>query len=226
MTNKKSIDEVQKAHWQSKFGQHSKEIQSIGSESPLHKNLRYQKIAEVLKDQNGVSLLDVGAGFGDYFGYLQQHYLNHDINYTGAEITPEFCEIAREKYPDINMIHENILERTDLQFDFVQMSGLFHQNGEVPPEDWKNFMLQMITHSFSICKKGISLNVLSNTVDFKREGNFYVDVDELYSFLCSKVSRHIIIDQSYPLFEATVHVFRKEFVREQYTDQAFEKYLK
>lgn len=221
------IDKNQQEYWQKKLAEHDENFQAIGSESPEHKALRYERIAAILSDQTNVSVLDVGAGFGDYYGYLQENFSGKGIDYHGTEITPGFCEIAQKKYPGINMTYANLVEgEIDQQFDFVQMSGLFHQHGDTNQEEWHNFMMSMLSKSFERCKKGLSFNVLSDTVDFKREGNFYVDIAELYPILWKTFSRHIIIDQSYPLFETTVHVLKKEFIRQKFSSETFQKYLK
>lgn len=220
------ISKSQQNHWHNKLEEHNESFQAIGSESSEHKALRYERISTILSDQKKFSLLDVGAGFGDYFGYLNEHFPNTKIDYHGTEITPDFCRIAQKRFPKIKISSFNVLtDKFDRKYDFIQMSGLFHQHGDISLNDWYKFMLTMLDKCFENCTKGISFNVLSDIADFKREGNFYVGIEKLYPVLCKSFSRHIIIDQSYPLFEATVHVLKPEFIKEKFPQNTFHRYL-
>ena len=105
----KDISGKQKEFWGSKLKKNDNLIKAVGSESIEHKNLRYKYISHIFSGDTNFSLLDVGAGVGDYFGYLSYYYPDKKIDYLGVEITPEFCDIAREKYPEISINPINIL---------------------------------------------------------------------------------------------------------------------
>ena len=136
----KDINKSQQDYWRKKITMYKEDLKTIGSETSEHKAMRYKKIASIYSELQEVSILDVGAGFGDYYGYINENFNSKKITYQGIEITPEFCEVARKKYPGINIFYLNILEdEIHGTFDFVQMSGLFHQHGGTPILNWTDF---------------------------------------------------------------------------------------
>lgn len=222
-----NIEESQRKYWKKKLSEAgSKEVEAVGSETNEHKNLRYQKVSEIIDNTTNFSILDVGAGIGDYFGFLSKKFTDKGFIYTGIEITEEFCEIARSKYPDIDIRNINILNSTIDTHDYVILSGLFHQHGDISLHEWKNFMEKMLKRSFDICRKGVVFRALNQYVDFKKEGNYYANIEEIITFLINELSRYIRIDFNYPLFEATYYVYQPSFIQIKYSSETFQKYIK
>lgn len=224
--NNKTIEEQQRKLWKNKISIYDNSIKAIGSESMAHKNLHYKKISELFKDDSSFSLLDVGAGFGDYFDYLVLHHSEQNFSYHGLEIIEDFCKIAREKYPLININTDNILTRDIDHYDYVILSGIFHQRGDVSLTEWNKFLEQILIKSFTICRKGISFNILCDFVDYKIDGNYYVDLDELIKFIIVNISRYINVDISTPLFEATLQIYNPTYILNKYPQKEFSKYIK
>jgi hypothetical protein len=222
----RQIVEHQKRLWERKLQDHGDLPQAVGSESLAHKNLRYRLLSDVFMGDAGFSLLDVGAGVGDYFGYIQRECSGQRIAYHATEITPEFCRAAKERYPGISIRASNILEEDIGSYDYVVMSGIFHQRGEVPLNDWCSFMASMLGRAFEICRKGIGFNVLSHHVEFRREDNYYVDLAELQEWIVRKLSRFYTLNQAYPLFEATMAVYKPAAVRAVFPQEEFARYIK
>jgi len=222
----KHIVRQQKQLWKKNLDKYGLQPEAVGSESVAHKELRYQQISQVFNEDANFSLLDVGAGVGDYFGYLSRHFSEKKIRYRGAEITPEFCGIAREKYPDIAIDTVNILEDEIDHHDYVVLSGIFHQKGNATRDEWKKYMEKMIIRAFQICSKGIAFNVLSHHAEFQREGNFHVNLNNLQDFIVDHLSRFYTLNHAYPLFEATITIYKTSTVLSRYKQKEFKKYIK
>lgn len=223
------IDEIQKQqenHWAELYTKHNLDVKALGSETEVHKNLRYSKVAKVFEGENNFTILDIGAGFGNFNEFLKKQRNDVLFKYTGFEITNEFIKVGKSINQGIDLRLVNVLTEEVENFDFVVFSGLFHQPGVVKIEDWENFMFSMIEKAFQISLKGAAFNVLSSFVDFKREGNYYPDNFKLQEFLISKISRFIKIDQSYPLFETTYYIFHPEYIKLKYPEQELQKYIK
>mgnify|MGYP006437329009 CR=1 FL=1 len=226
--NRKKIENQQKAYWQTKLEEDKDLTYAVGSESIAHKNLRYQQISKLFGNDVNFSLLDVGAGVADYYSYLKQYFPDRKINYSALEITEEFSQIARNKYPEIKIQSSSILDSEDSieVNDYVVLSGIFHQLGEASISEWETYLEEMIVKSFALCKKGMAFNVLSNFVDYKKSGNYYCDLVDLQQFIVSKLSRFFTVNHAYPLFEATFYVYKREFIADHYPQIEFQKYLK
>lgn len=223
------ISEDQRQHWSRKAEVYGGTPQAVGSESSSHKALRYRLIVDTIANLNGVSILDVGAGVGDFFGYLSAECPSADIQYTGLELTEALCAQGKEKYPGIDLRPRDIATESDLpskSFDYVVMSGLFHQHGSIPKERWAAHMLFLLERGFALCRRGLAFNVLNRFADFERPGNFHVDTIGLQADISARMGRYFEVRNAYPLFETTFGVFRSEHVRSQYPEQSLHRYLR
>jgi len=216
---------TQRHMWEEKLARHGATTQALGSESLSHKQLRYQMISQLFNEESDFSLLDVGAGVGDYYGYLQTKFKHLGIRYRGVDITPEFCELARSKYPGIEIGSENILSEDVGTFDYVTLSGLFHQRGTASIAYWTSFMVEMLSHAFRIANKGIAFNVLTNLAEFKREDNYYVDIFELQKSMARELSRFYRVACDGPLFEATMYIYKPDAILKRFPDPVFQRYV-
>lgn len=220
-----SIISSQQCYWADKSRNTGSMVRAVGSESTAHKYLRYRQVSQIFGNDADFSILDVGAGVGDFFGFIKDQFASSDILYTGVEITDTFCQQAKAIHPDITMHNIDILTERISTFDYVIMSGIFHQNGPVPADDWVEFMERMLARGFELCRKGLAFNVLNDSVDFKRDGNFHPDSQRLQKFIRSRLSRFFVIDQATPLFETTFLVYHKDTVSSKYPQPEFKKYL-
>lgn len=227
----KDISENQKHHWSELLQNNPDPVSAVGSESEIHKKLRYAKLFELFGGGD-CSVHDIGAGIGGFYGYLKDRTMNCDtdaetrtIRYSASEITPEYCKIAKEKYPEIEFLNRDLLfEEVKESYDYVVLSGVFHQSGETGNREWAKYWKALITKAWTLSSRGIAFNFLVNGADYYRPGNYYVSPFEVQLFITSELSRLYVMDQSYPLFEATFRVYRHDHIRSTY-DAAFSKYL-
>lgn len=222
------ISADQRRHWSRKAEVHAGTPQAVGSETSSHKELRYRLVIDTIANLDGNSILDVGAGVGDFFGYLSAQCPQADIQYTGVELTEALCQQGKKKFPGIDLRLLDIAE-ADLppkSFDYVVMSGLFHQHGSIPKERWGGHMLSLLEKGFLLCRRGLVFNVLNRFAEFERPGNFHVDTIALQEKITERMGRYFEVRNAYPLFETTFGVFRSEHVRSQYSDPSFHRYLR
>ena len=148
------------------------------------------------------------------------------IRYSASEITPEYCKIAKEKYPEIEFLNRDLLfEEVKESYDYVVLSGVFHQQGQISQRDWEGYRNALLLKAWSLCTRGVAFNLLSNYTDFYRPGNYYPEMYEVLGFVTRKMSRFVSMDQTTPLFEATYCVYKKEYVSSCYESDILKRYL-
>lgn len=177
--------------------------------------LRFKVLSEI-GDLNKCSILDVGCGFGDLYGFLIKRNLN--IEYTGVDINPDLTKVAKEIYPDAHFEVKDIeQENINDNFDWVFASGLF----EFKVHD-DEYVQKMLKRMFEICNKGIAADFLSNYVDFKNENAYYASPEEIFSF-CKTLSKRVTLRHDYMPFEFCVHVYKDDRVNERNVFAEFER---
>lgn len=174
---------------------------ALGWNNIESQKLRFKVLSEI-DNLNNSTLIDIGCGFGDLYYYLYKSGIK--IEYTGVEISPRLIEIAKEKYPGVNFMIKNIIfENIRRQYDYVFLSGVL--NTKV--SDNYSFAKKMLRKMYEICKKGMSVNMLTNYVDYKKEDIFYYSPEKIFSF-CKEISRYVVLRHDYHLYEFTIYVYK------------------
>ena len=147
------------------------------------------------------SILDVGCGFGDLYGFLIKKGLN--IKYTGYDINPNLIKVARGIYPDIHFEVKDIEEEDiDERFDWVFASGVFNKK----ISDSKLWMQNMLIEMFKLSNKGVATDFISSYVDFEDKGSYYVRPEEIFSF-SKTLSRRVVLRHDYMPFEFCAYIY-------------------
>lgn len=201
--------------------------QAVSSESLVHKELRYAFLSKVFGCDPEFTVHDLGMGVGHYYEYLQKTFHERQIEYSGTEILKEYLEEFHQKYPDNRAFHRDILkDLVEDTYDYVIVSGVFHQRRETSIRDWESFIQVFLEKAYAMARKGIAFNFVSPFVDFIQPDIHYCNLHKLLEFINERLSRFFVVHHSYPLFELTVQVYRPEYVQSCFVQPEFQKYFK
>jgi phospholipid N-methyltransferase len=151
---------------------------------------RYSKLFEGVGDFN--SVIDIGCGLGDLYKFIINQKGVEKLKYIGTEINQNFIKTCQEKYPEANFIlQDNIIPSFKNKSDVVVMSGLFN----TPLDSNDLFLKSLLDASFSLSKKYITFNFLSNDVDYKDNNLNYTSLGYVIEY-CEKKSKKISIIKS------------------------------
>jgi len=107
----------------------------LGWENTNAQERRFLVLSEAI-NLDGLSVLDVGAGFADLAVFLRQKGFR--VSYTGTEIFPDFAREARIQAGDSSIHEIDVLTRPDYfkhkSFDVVYASGPFNLKAHSSPE--------------------------------------------------------------------------------------------
>jgi hypothetical protein len=144
-----------------------------------------------------------------------------------VEIVPEMIEAARNKFPEIKIENHDIVKDTNVpQADITLLSGTLNLLAGAEEEEWKEFSFSLIKRMFELSKVGISFNLLTSYRTFSDPTLAYFNPAEVFDFCMNNMSRFVMLDHAYPLYEFSVTVFHKEHMRNEFANPAFQKYLK
>jgi SAM-dependent methyltransferase len=177
--------------------------EAVGWRSFNQQKLRFEKLVDSLELKE-CSILDVGCGFGDLAKYLIDIKVPFS-EFLGIDVSEKMIEMAR-----LNCVGRNIFFRKANFFedsfetcDWIFMSGVLnlftHQDQY---ELYSNFAAKAL----SVAKKGISLNLLGDKVDFKTDVNFYYNLEKVQAISC-KYFRNVRTIQDYGLYEFTIQLY-------------------
>ncbi|MDR7208965.1 hypothetical protein [Flavobacterium piscis] len=209
------------------YEKHAGTPMAVSSESLNHKKLRFSKICEIFKEDDKFSVHDVGMGIADLNVFIKENFSEKEVVYSGSEILKEFVQDSKERFPELDFFHRDIAESFfQDKYDYLLMSGVFHQRRETSIRDWEKFSQNILKNSFEMCNKGIAFNFISPFVDFYQTQVYYSNMPKLINFINDELSRFFEIRHNYALFEFTVFVYKEEFIKSRYPQEEFSKYFK
>jgi len=174
-------------------------------------NIRFKVLSEIIDfSENNVSVLDFGCGLSHFYEYLIKEKLLHKIDYLGLDISERYIKRSIEKYPKNKYYCKDILkEDFDFDFDYAILNGVFTQKFSLTQEEMFEFLQAIVKRVYKSCKKGISFNIMSNCVDFKKDGGFHLPMSDLCDFVTSQLTRDFVVRHDYGLYEYSVYIYKK-----------------
>jgi len=172
----------------------------------------------------GQSVHDVGSGLCDLHKYMILKKIKHE--YSGTEIVQEMIDYATCQFKGIQLFNRDLLTAgLEEKFDYLVLSGTLNLLNNQDPIVWKNYCFRLIKKMYDMSLKAISFNCLTSFNTFTDPSLCYFNPTEVFNFCVKNLSRFVVIDQGYPLFEFTCTVIRPEFLSEQYNSVYFKKYF-
>ena len=135
--------------------------------------------------------------------------------------------LARSKYPKLDILQRDILnDIVPDRYDYVVESGVFNLPGNQDVSSWRRFTRSLISQMFQMSTKAISFNFLNAQVAQYHHPDMYYELpSEILEYCTSHLSRFCFINQSYPLYEFTVTVFKEDHVQSLFPDVTFSRFF-
>lgn len=133
-----------------------------GWNSTLEQELIFSRLICLYKPTQ--SVLDVGCGRADLYGYLRTIYTNNEIDYIGIDSNSNILQIAERKYPILqkHLINSDILaynlEFPDYKRDWVFASGIFNLQEHSDQIEYTKLTIDNMMNHANV---GVAFNLLT-----------------------------------------------------------------
>lgn len=89
-----AVSQAARERYGARFARHGAAVKALGWDTAAHQRARFTRAAELLA---GSSVLDVGCGFGDFYGFLQERG-QAPGRYEGLDLLPAFAAEAQRRH--------------------------------------------------------------------------------------------------------------------------------
>lgn len=172
--------------------------------------LRYAKLLAGAKLE-GASILDVGCGFGDLFGFLRTSGLTN-FRYVGIDAVPEFVAEAQRRFTDprASFLQMEFPATFDgPRFDIVVASGAFSLNTGQSYGQSLAFVEDALNAMLNLSKEYACADFITNQVDFRRDHLVYYRPQDLLG-IAQKLTRRFVVEQDVFPFEYLVKLYKND----------------
>lgn len=156
------------------------------------------------------SVLDVGCGRADLYGFLRRMFPNNDINYLGMDYNANLLNIAERKFPALHskLTAQDIITAEVNQYDWVFGSGLFNLNDHPDMFEYAKIVVDKMYEKATI---GVAFNLLTGIPEDLAQS----DIDQLIvhneavwlKYLISKYNK-VILRSDYMLGDVTFVILK------------------
>lgn len=189
-----------RSHYRSLFDQHGPSPHAVQWSSVDTQVNRFRILAEAMGPSE--SVVDLGAGLGDFLGYLRQER-GFSGRYEGLDLVPEFVEYAQRRYGEDRLATFRACDVTSDTLpnaDVYVSSGLFNNRTD---DNW-GYLTQILGRMFEHARRAVIINALSTYVDYQDEGLYYCDPLALFDHVKRTLTRRVTLRHDYLVKEGSI----------------------
>ena len=212
MAGEMAMDRLDRAdyveRYERRLREHGHSPEALGWGKLGREHVRFQVMAEVVREVGAASVLDVGCGFADLYDHLLQQ--GWDGDYCGIDIVPGLLAEARRRHTAIDLQEADIRAYDPPQgaaFDLVVASGVF--NARLKTEDNRAHIARSVERMYALCRRAVCVDFLSTYVDFERPEAWHTDPAWALE-LGHGLSKRLRLRHDYLPFEFALTVYRDD----------------
>lgn len=187
--------------YDARFAQFGYDIRTLASGTAERHRLRHRILTEI-GVREGCTLLDLGCGFGDYFGYLQSVGCN--VDYVGYDINPKLVQMAARQHPEATFQVKDVLSEPFPTFDFVVASNVL--NLRLQEQDNYALLDEMMRVCYQHARRGVAVDFLTSYVDFQTPEAFHYEPEQVFA-MAKRITKRVTLRHDYPLYEFCIYLY-------------------
>jgi ubiquinone/menaquinone biosynthesis C-methylase UbiE len=190
------------ARYNARLKQFGDDIRTLAAGTTQRRRVRFQVLREVGLVP-GCTVMDVGCGFGDFFGYLLEQ--NLEVSYLGIDINTELIDIARRKYPRAEFRVADLQTDELPRVDFLVSSNAF--NLRLQESDNYALVADILARSYRQASRGVAIDFLTTYVDFQSSADVFHYTPERLFGIAKRITKRVCVRHDYPLFEFCLYLY-------------------
>lgn len=173
----------------------------------LHR-LSFERLTAVLGPEaadGGLSVNDLGCGYGALFDFLKDGPALVGGRYIGYDISREMVEAARAAIRDPRA-HFLQSHRATETADYSIVAGAYNLCLAADANAWLDLVKESVRSLARMTRRGLAFNMLSCHYPQRSPGLYYADPAAMADFCLREVGANVVLLHDYSPLEWTIHV--------------------
>jgi SAM-dependent methyltransferase len=196
--------EATRAYWDERARSSAADLEKLEWAHRRTQRLRFEAFL-LEHDLDGMRVLDLGCGLGDFYAHLQRRGIRAD--YTGFDLSPEMIRLCRARFPDVPFESGDFLRyRPQVRFDYTVSFGI--HNIRVPGGQ---AILEATTrHQFALAAVAAHVSVLSDRAPLTTSHLQSWHAEEVLGMALA-ITPHVVLRHDYLHNDLAVTLYRAPF---------------
>ncbi len=157
--------------------------------------------------QDGVTVNDLGTGYGALFDYISEFSELRGGHFFGYDICRSMVRLSQSRIKDSRATFI-LSPRATHKADYSFVSGTYNMKNDADEETWKAYVKESLIDLWSMSERGLAFNMLDISGRGRTSWLFYASSDEFVDFCAREMSPKVKLVDSAPLKEWTLLVRR------------------
>lgn len=169
---------------------------------------RFEVLAAILDDkERGVTVNDLGCGYGALFDFLADLPALRGGRYFGYDICPAMLRAARRRSRDPRAVFIDGPRPTrDADYGFA--AGTYNLKHHAADATWNAYVKTSLAELWARTRKGLAFNMLSIDSELRQKDLYYGDPGDFLEFCTRALSPDATLLDNLPLTDWTILVRR------------------
>lgn len=172
---------------------------------------RFERFAEVFDRSHavsgGITINDLGCGYGAFFDYLAPLPVMHGSEYYGYDIAQEMIAACRDRIVDPRARFLRKMEATR-PADYSFACGTYNLCGRADRNEWQAYVEDSLRQLWQQSNTAMAFNMLRDDEAEKYDGLHYIDPVYIADFCRKNLSQDVVVFDERPMPDVTYFVRR------------------
>ena len=172
--------------------------------------MRFELLAKIIspKDLNGgITINDLGCGYGAFFEYLRDDPVMQKSEFYGYDISEKMIEACESRIQDPRAhFRQSLVALVPADYSFA--CGPFNFIMDVDQKLWLQYVRESLQDLWSKSLKGLAFNMLNVNYHRHQEGLYYADSAVFETFCKTELSENVTLINDYDDEEWTIFIRR------------------
>ena len=172
---------------------------------------RFERLCDIFAPADmasgGVSINDLGCGYGAFFEYLREFPVLRGSRYYGYDISQEMIAACRDRISDPRAsFHRKMWASKRADYSFA--SGTYNLHGNADEDQWLEYVEASLRQLWHRTDKALAFNMLRLDEKEKYDGLYYTDPERVRAFCVKYLSEDVEMFDESPMPDVTFFVRR------------------